>query len=84
MCIKCYLKQKLWWFISFWETITLSEYVPPKILKTRRDICKSCKYYKKMFSICGKCGCYMPLKTKYGSSFCPIGKWIEYDVEEKK
>jgi len=83
MCISCFMKQKFWWFFSVWETITMGKLLPNKIVEERRAICKSCKYYKSMFSICGKCGCYMPLKTKYDNSFCPIGKWIEY-VEEKK
>lgn len=42
----------------------------------RMDVCKECKpYFIKMTSRCGKCGCYLPAKTKVTSEQCPIKRW---------
>ena len=36
-------------------------------------ICEKCPYNK--FSVCTKCGCIIPLKTKLKGEACPIGNW---------
>jgi hypothetical protein len=41
----------------------------------RKKICQSCEHNK--FNFCVKCGCVIPLKTKFKFSSCPIGKWKE-------
>lgn len=37
--------------------------------------CKVCPHFKKATDTCGKCGCYLPAKTKAKGASCPIGKW---------
>lgn len=41
----------------------------------RRKICETCSHNK--FNFCIKCGCIIPLKTRFKFSSCPIGKWKE-------
>lgn len=40
----------------------------------RMDICKSCPFMGDD-QRCGKCGCFLPAKTRVKKSSCPIGKW---------
>lgn len=47
---------------------------------TRMKICRECEFYKKQFYSCTKCGCFMPIKTRFKIFSCPVGKWKE--VEE--
>ena len=41
----------------------------------RLEICKSCEFFKPKTQRCGKCGCFMKLKTGLENAKCPIGKW---------
>jgi hypothetical protein len=41
--------------------------------KRRIDICNQCPEYK--LYICGKCGCFMPAKTRFKGTSCPLNKW---------
>lgn len=40
----------------------------------RMEICKTCPF-KGDDNRCGKCGCFLPAKTRVKKSTCPIGKW---------
>ena len=40
----------------------------------RMEICNSCPF-KGDDQRCGKCGCFLPAKTRVKKSTCPIGKW---------
>lgn len=40
----------------------------------RMEICKTCPF-KGDDMRCGKCGCFLPAKTRVKKSTCPIGKW---------
>ena len=40
----------------------------------RMEICNSCPF-KGDDNRCGKCGCFLPAKTRVKKSTCPIGKW---------
>ena len=42
--------------------------------KERMEICNSCPF-KGDDQRCGKCGCFLPAKTRVKKSTCPIGKW---------
>jgi len=42
-------------------------------LSKRLDICSSCEYL--INNRCLKCGCFIEVKTRLGTSKCPIGKW---------
>lgn len=46
---------------------------PEDFARQRINICRSCEHYS-MF-ICGKCGCFMPAKTRFKGTACPIGRW---------
>ena len=48
--------------------------------KERMEICKACPHLNSL-RMCGKCGCFMPAKTKLAWASCPIGKW-EAEGEE--
>ncbi len=41
----------------------------------RLEVCKSCNKYDLNLKICGKCGCFMPLKTALPFMCCPLKKW---------
>jgi uncharacterized paraquat-inducible protein A len=45
--------------------------------KERINICLKCKFItgKPSNERCGKCGCWLRLKTQLQSESCPIGKW---------
>jgi hypothetical protein len=39
----------------------------------RLNICNACEHLKG--NKCGKCGCTMSVKCKWGTAACPINKW---------
>lgn len=41
----------------------------------RMEICKQCVWFREVLKTCKKCGCFMPIKTKFKSSKCPIRRW---------
>lgn len=53
--------------------------VPTHIVFSRLSVCRgdgstpACASYRKGF--CMSCGCYLPLKTRFASSYCPKRKW---------
>ena len=40
----------------------------------RMEICKSCPFMGDD-KRCGKCGCFLPAKTRVKKASCPIGRW---------
>jgi hypothetical protein len=42
-------------------------------LNERLETCSSCEYL--LNKRCLKCGCYIEVKTRLGTSKCPVGKW---------
>ena len=42
--------------------------------KERMEICNSCPF-KGDDQRCGKCGCFLPAKTRVKKATCPIGRW---------
>ncbi len=49
----------------------------PKSVEIRRDeICEKCEHNQ--HGQCQQCTCYIPVKTKFATEFCPIHKWGEY------
>ena len=42
--------------------------------KERMEICNSCPF-KGDDQRCGRCGCFLPAKTRVKKSTCPIGAW---------
>jgi len=42
--------------------------------QARMDICNTCPF-KGDDQRCGKCGCFLPAKTRVKKSSCPIGRW---------
>ena len=42
---------------------------------SRLSICKGCEFFDKNQERCGKCGCFMALKTYLKAERCPVGKW---------
>ena len=45
------------------------------VYQKRIGICNACEYIKRPNFSCGKCGCNMTIKAKWGTSMCPINKW---------
>jgi len=41
----------------------------------RMAICNSCDELNTTVKTCKKCGCYMPAKTTFANTSCPLGKW---------
>jgi hypothetical protein len=48
---------------------------PEEIVETRLEICRACEHFKPRVQQCGKCGCFMTLKTTLKKARCPVGKW---------
>ena len=48
---------------------------PSQLSSKRMTICRTCEHFQRRFSICGKCGCVLPIKTRFPMMKCPIGKW---------
>ena len=46
-----------------------------KYHEKRLDICKKCEHFRSWSNQCGKCGCFMNIKTRFRSLECPEGKW---------
>lgn len=64
-------------FIEFIDEEAKEEEQPKKkgadYLKERMPICRSCEHFK--MNVCARCGCFMPVKTRFSWAECPIGKW---------
>lgn len=45
-----------------------------ELSKKRMVICNSCSHLKTL-KTCGKCGCYMPAKTRSVTANCPLKYW---------
>jgi len=47
------------------------------IAERRMTICKlnRCGQYRKLFSMCKDCGCFLKLKTLIHNQKCPQGHW---------
>ena len=41
----------------------------------RYAVCQACEFFEPKQKRCFKCGCFMPVKIKWRSQKCPIGKW---------
>ena len=41
----------------------------------RYEICKNCEFFNAILKLCGKCGCFMPVKVQIESTKCPTNKW---------
>lgn len=41
----------------------------------RLTVCRGCEFFDKNQERCGKCGCFMALKTYLKAERCPVGKW---------
>jgi hypothetical protein len=49
--------------------------VSEKVKLERLSICKGCEHFVASYKTCKKCGCYMPAKTMFAATSCPIDKW---------
>jgi uncharacterized paraquat-inducible protein A len=47
----------------------------PEEANRRLSICKGCEFFNSQQERCGKCGCYMAVKTYMKAERCPVGKW---------
>ena len=45
------------------------------LAETRMTICKECERYNSKLKLCKECGCFMPAKTLWKETFCPLEKW---------
>lgn len=44
-------------------------------IEARLAICNTCPAFKKNTKRCGKCGCFMSLKSTLQLAKCPLDKW---------
>lgn len=51
--------------------------VRPEVATARLALCYACPACDLATQVCReqRCGCYLPLKTKWATEFCPQGKW---------
>jgi len=64
--------------------IVPSEELKPIIEETAKErmaICDACEW--KRGTRCGKCGCFLVLKTRCLSCECPIQKWLKVMEKEE-
>lgn len=56
---------------------------PAKVIAERRDHCIACEHRtrKRLGDKCGKCGCFIALKTRIALERCPVKKWDPVDPE---
>jgi len=45
------------------------------LAKERYSVCKSCEEFIKVTKFCNQCKCFMPAKTVWSYSECPMKKW---------
>lgn len=50
-------------------------FIVKEIAQKRYDICKKCDSFNTTTFTCEECGCFMKLKVKIATSFCPLQKW---------
>jgi len=60
--------------MSFFDEFKQYVWADADIVRYRINICQQCPFLKK-HTRCEKCGCFMKVKTRIGSSKCPEGKW---------
>ena len=46
----------------------------------RKSICDTCE--KNTMNVCLECGCFIPTKSYYKLSVCPINKWGSISIDE--
>lgn len=57
------------------NTVGLSSEEEEELFEARANVCKICEFRVKLTNSCGKCGCYIPGKTKCLKCSCPEGYW---------
>lgn len=50
-----------------------SGYATSDVIANRRSVCDQCEFNKANF--CSECSCFVPLKTTFNDSPCPLNKW---------
>lgn len=62
--------------VKVWDLLNPKQPRSGEELKEERlKVCRECEFFKPRFEKCGKCGCFMQLKTELENAKCPIGKW---------
>jgi hypothetical protein len=51
--------------------------VSQEIKMQRLATCKKCTHYVSKLKTCTQCGCYVPAKTMFAKTTCPVGNWNE-------
>ena len=54
--------------------------VSEQVKQERLNICKTCPEYSLALRTCKQCGCYMPAKSMFASSSCPLSHWTESEA----
>jgi hypothetical protein len=54
------------------------------LAQSRYNVCKSCDRFISLTRLCRECGCFMPLKTKFQETVCPLKKWNEEESNDGK
>lgn len=57
------------------ELTGTAEYVSHEEKLRRLSICLTCEHLKKLSRQCGKCGCFVDMKTKYAEAECDADRW---------
>jgi hypothetical protein len=67
---------KMSYDVKPWDLLNPNkEKSPEELMEARLEICKMCEFYKAKTNRCGKCNCFMKLKTTLKDAKCPVGKW---------
>ena len=57
------------------KTINLFATLNEERQQRRLAICEACEHKIQITNMCGKCGCFLPWKTKLAVANCPELKW---------
>ena len=58
-----------------WDLLNKDNWTMEEVRAKRLEICDQCPELIHMTKQCKKCGCFVQLKTKLESAFCPLRKW---------
>lgn len=57
-----------------WDLLNKDNWTMAEVRAKRLEICGECPELNKIRQ-CGKCHCFVDMKTKLEEAFCPLRKW---------
>lgn len=73
-------------------TLAVEYHNLPELAEFRMNVCRACEHFESEMEQCGKCGCFMDIKTRLFTNrnpknagrieitHCPLGKWQDKHI----